>query len=213
MDDFKGLLLLDRNNFTKKLSEIDSANLIDFLKKCDDKRIKKEYYSRIEKILGKNYLKFIKIAVNYRGSIAIKNFIIKCILFFLNIIFSNIFCIILFVAINKMPLDYYIYGFFEILTLSILGFIFSIFPQIVVCLFLHFIKKIIKLRKIVELVIVIIIGIIMSFLFLAVNPGRAESIKDVVFYGYSVYIPIIISGIIFRILLYKINKINIRKKQ
>jgi hypothetical protein len=43
MHDFKNILLLDEIGFKTKLAEIDSADLIDYLKKCDNSKTKKEY--------------------------------------------------------------------------------------------------------------------------------------------------------------------------
>jgi hypothetical protein len=207
MYDFSELLKLDEKSFRNKLSKIDSADIINYLKNCDDKRIKIKYYKRIKKILGGNYLKLIKTAITDKGNISCKNMIIKYSLYLLNIILSSILCIIIFTILNKMPLDYYIYGFDEIIILSIIAFIFSTFPQIIFTILICFLTKIIKMKKVVEILMTIVLGIIMSIVFtMSWGRGRTISIKEFMLNGYTVYLSIIISGVIFRIILYKINK-------
>jgi len=60
MYDFNKLLFLDDANFKTELAKIDSSDLIEFLKICNNKNIKIKYYKRIKKTLGSNYFKLIK---------------------------------------------------------------------------------------------------------------------------------------------------------
>ena len=66
MYDFENYVSLDIEKFKEKLAEIDSEDLIKYLKSCNDKKIIKEYYKRTKIIIGKNYLKLLKMAVNYK---------------------------------------------------------------------------------------------------------------------------------------------------
>jgi len=66
MHNFEEILLLDDSAFKNSLSEIDSADIVYFLKNCDTS-IKNKYYKRINNILGGNYLSALKIAVNDKG--------------------------------------------------------------------------------------------------------------------------------------------------
>jgi hypothetical protein len=112
MINFKDLLLLDENSFKNKMSEIDSADLIDYLRNCDDNKIKKEYYRRTELILGNNYYKMLKLAVNKE---TIKQHIIKkYLLIFLNVFFSSLICVIIFFVLFNSPLNYFLYWIFQI---------------------------------------------------------------------------------------------------
>jgi len=54
-------------------------------------------------------------------------------------------------------------------------------------------------------------GFITVYLFLILVFGNI-SFKDYIIEGYTYYLQTIISGVIFRIVLYKINKINIKKR-
>jgi hypothetical protein len=122
-------------------------------------------------------------------------------------------CVLIFLIISKAPLDYYINGIFdEIGILLIIGFLFSILPQLILSVILYFLNKIIKINKIIEVIIVIVLGVIMSLLFLSmIFRGKTISIKEYITFAYTIYFPVIISGIIYRILLFKINKINVRE--
>jgi len=66
MDKFREFLLLDEADFKEELSKIDSYDLINYLRNCNDKSIKKEYYKRTKNILGKNFVKLLKLAINYK---------------------------------------------------------------------------------------------------------------------------------------------------
>jgi hypothetical protein len=214
MTNFKELLLWDEKSFKNKLSEIDSSVLINYLRNCNDKNIKNEYYKRIENILGKYYLNLLKKSVNYKGKIILNMLLIKYSLLLFSTFISCLMCVFIFLIISKTPLDYYINGlFYEIDILLMMGFLFSIFPQIILYIILYFFNKIMKINKIIEVIIVIVLGVIMSFSFLSMfSRGNTISIKEYIIFGYYIYLPIIISGIIYRILLFKINKIKIREK-
>jgi hypothetical protein len=106
-----------------------------------------------------------------------------------------------------MPLDYYIYGFTEILSLSIIGFIFAILPQIIIGICINLINKKYMINIIFEIIIRIILGFIMSIIVLFTIPGGTQKINEIIFYGYNVYLSIIISGLLFVFLKYIINKI------
>jgi flagellar motor switch protein FliG len=67
MINFEEMLLLDEKILKNKLAEIDSSDLIIYLKNCNNNGVKNKYYKIIKKILGKNYLKLLKMAVNYNG--------------------------------------------------------------------------------------------------------------------------------------------------
>ena len=141
-----------------------------------------------------------------------KYFIIKYLLFLLNILFSSNLCILIFNIINGFSINQY-YGFGGFLEITTLGFVFSILPQIILYVLLYFINKKIKINKIFEIIFVIINGFFMSvvtgfFIFPELYRRAGDYFRD----GHYIYIPIIISGIIFRILLYIIDKIKIRKK-
>jgi hypothetical protein len=110
-----------------------------------------------------------------------------------------------------MSLDYYIYGFTEIITLSIIGFIFSIFPQILLGICIYFIRKKLKIHFFSEIIFRIILGFIMSVILLFSFPGGSKSIKDIMIYGYSVYLAMILSGLLFMIFKNRINKIKVVK--
>jgi membrane-associated HD superfamily phosphohydrolase len=169
-------------------------------------------YRRINNILGENYLRSLKILVNNKYRIVPKYFIIKYLLFLLNILFSSNLCILVFNIINGFSINQY-YGFGDFLVITTLGFVFSILPQIILYILLYFINKEIKINKIIEIVFVIINGFFMTVVtgFL-LAPNLYSRAGDYFREGHYIYIPIIVSGIIFRILLYIIDKINIRKK-
>jgi hypothetical protein len=55
---------LDEDAFTKRMAEVDSGDLVNYLRNCNDSQIKEEYYKRTENILGVNYLNLLKLAVD-----------------------------------------------------------------------------------------------------------------------------------------------------
>jgi len=212
MYNFKEMLLLDDKTLNEKLSEIDSSFLIDYLKLCKDENIKNEYYKRIENIFGNNYYNIFKIAVKFKNKINLKKIFLKYSLFLFNIIFSSLICVLIFLIFDKTPLDYFFKGlFYEIDILLIMGFIIGILPQMVISIILHFINKLIKIKKILDIVITIIIGNILSFIVLLYSFRINVSIIEYVIYGYNFYIPFIISGILYKLVLYKVKKINVRE--
>ena len=73
MLDFEKMANLDEQTFKDELAKTESLDLIDFLKKCNNNKIRNKYYKMIKLILGKNYLISVKELVNYemRESIGI----------------------------------------------------------------------------------------------------------------------------------------------
>jgi hypothetical protein len=220
MENFKDLLLLDEITFKDKMAEIDSICLISFLKNCNDGKIKNKFYKKINNILGKNYLKILKLSVNDNEKSRNKIIIMKYILILLNIIFSSLICIQIYLSFLKIPLyffivelesfDHFLFGLRFILGMLIAGFVFSVLPQIilynVIKLFYKYIqKKIIVI--IIDIVMIILLGLITSKVFVFfTHLNNYKIIKEFIFMAYPIYLSIIISGIIFRIILFIINK-------
>lgn len=130
----------------------------------------------------------------------------KYILHLLNSIICSILCVIIFTIFAKMPLDYYFYGFIEILILSIVAFIFSIFPQILLTICITFLRKKLSIHIIPEVIIRTVLGFIMSVIVLSYFPGGIKVLEEVICYGYNVYVSFIISGLVFMFVKYRINK-------
>jgi hypothetical protein len=208
MYDFDKLVFLDDNSFKNELAEIDSADIISYLKNCNDPKIKDTYYKKTKKIFGGNYSKYIKIAVNYDNKITNRNILKKSLLLFLNIILSSILCLILFSKINNVHIN----ANGEALIPLFFCFLVSIFPQILLTIVFHFINKIKRTNKFIEIVTTMMLGIVIS-IYLVYNSTnsngeqiwRNEPINDLIHYGIDIGLPIIISGTLFRILLYKIK--------
>ena len=144
-----------------------------------------------------------------------KNYLMWYLLHFLNILFSSIFCVTLFFIFAGASLSYYFSGLSFIFFTS-LGVLFLNVPQLLLALILYYLRKIVKINIIFELVISMILGIIMSISFGIILDGGflrglygiINSIKTTFTYGY--YIPLTISGLIFSIFLNIINK-NIKR--
>jgi hypothetical protein len=135
--------------------------------------------------------------------IILKNKLLKYLLILLNAFFSSYICVL----INLISYITY-YGFsFKIFYLDIslikVAFIISIVPQII----LYFISKILKINKFIDLGLILLFGFFPVYLIFFFALG----LKEYIIHGYEYYLATIISGVIFRIVLYKINKINIKK--
>jgi hypothetical protein len=139
----------------------------------------------------------------------IKNKLFKYPLILLNTIYSSIICTLVYMILEGKSLNNSI--FIEILKnmhyLITVGFIFSIFPQIILYIIIIFVNKIVKINKIIDLILVIILGFIMAFIFIYIFFG-ADTFKDFIIMDDRFYLSTIISGVIFRIILYIINKIK-----
>ena len=132
--------------------------------------------------------------------------VMKYTLFILNTIFSSFLCIFILGYINNPLFNYLKLGYLGILISTFVAFIYSIFPQIILYITLYFIKKNKNIKKYVEIILIIFLGIVMSFLFISLIENFKISFYDSIIKGYSFYISIILSGLIYRIILFKINK-------
>ena len=73
MKDFSELSLLSEEDFKKELSELESFDLVNYLKSCSDAKEKDEYYKLIKLFFGKKYLKEIKTKINYSNKNNLKS--------------------------------------------------------------------------------------------------------------------------------------------
>jgi len=210
MYDFKEMLLLDDKALQKKLSEMDSSVLTDYLRNCNDDCIKNEYYKRIDNIFGENYFYIFKLAVEFKNKISLKKVLVKYSLFLFNILFSSYICKLILLIIGKAPLEDY----FEIDFTLLFVFIFAILPQIILFIIMYILNRLIKINKIINIfiniILIIVLGITMSYKFISLF-SRGNFIESILRGGYAFYISFIIGGIIHRLFLYIINKINIRE--
>ena len=142
--------------------------------------------------------------------IILKNKLLKYLLILLNAFFSSYIWVLINNILSKISLDILDNISFEIFYLSNpfikVAFIFSIVPQII----LYFISKKLKINKYIDLGLILFMGFIIFYLYFYFVFGNI-SLKEYIIHGYEYYLSTIISGVIFRIVLYKINKINIKK--
>ena len=140
-----------------------------------------------------------------------KNKLFKYSLMLLNTIFSSFICTLVYMILEGMLSN----NIFIKITkgmhyLIMVGFIFSILPQIILYIITIFVNKKVKINIIIDLILIIILGFVMAFIFIYIFFGSYTPFKDFIIIGYSYYLSTIISGVIFRIILYKINKIKIK---
>jgi len=217
MYDFNELIELDEKTFENKLLEIDSSELIDYIKNCDNLNIRNKYFRIIKKIYGKHYLEQIKIYIIYNNKyLNTKNRIIKSILYIINFMFSGNVSLILFdlllrgFSFNRIlhSIEYYIFNNHIIFIIDdFIKCIYLITPFLVVYIISKYIIKIKTISIIFEIFMFIIISIIMSYIYTKFELSFLELLQ----LSYEMYISVLLGGILFRILLHVINKIYILK--
>ena len=65
MNDFEKHLKLNNDSFYQMIQNIDSGDLVNYLKKCNDENIIKDCYKKIKQIFGNNYFEIFKQSVEY----------------------------------------------------------------------------------------------------------------------------------------------------
>ena len=217
---FEKIIDFPNNEFKKEMENIDSEDLIKYLKNCSNKSIKNEYYKKIKNIFGKDYLKILKTAVNYKKPIYDN---IKMNLFIFNIVISSILCSVIFISIELLIIyseitfidfvSFIFTGTFEIL---FLGFLIAILPQIILMMIFKYLNKIFRVNIGIKILMTIILGFSISLLFYSTFTRGTISLNNYFTLGYPFYISAIVSGLIFQIFQIKIdifikNKIKLNK--
>ena len=196
MNNFEEYLSLDDKDLENKLSKIDSSDFINYLKICNE-NTRNDYYKRIENIYGKTYLEITIMAVNHKVERSYK--IALYIANILNIIFSSIVCSILFCIFISLP------SIIGILYYSIWGFLFSILPQMILEMVINYYRR----KNIINLIHDVIISVFFCFiiptLLFFISTIRV-SFTEYLISGYFIYFPILIGGMIFRLIKYIIRK-------
>ena len=119
----------------------------------------------------------------------------------LNILFSSSICILLFFIIGPWKIP----PIWVVLYYSFFGFLLSILPQMALEILINYFLGKYSINIVLNIILSIILGfIIATIIFFIYTIGT--SLREYLFFSYYFYLPIIISGIVFRIIKNEIRK-------